>query len=80
MGSPSLRRRRGRVRAREEPVDHRAKLGGRKRTAEKITHLRAQQLDLRCPRDTTRVCIEVAAYLSALVTNHLHTGRFKRTV
>jgi putative zinc-binding metallo-peptidase len=42
--------------------------------------LRAQQLDLRCPRDTTRVCIEVAAYLSALVTNHLHTGRYKRTV
>jgi hypothetical protein len=24
--------------------------------------------------------IELAAYLSALVTNHLHTGRFKRSV
>ena len=27
-----------------------------------------------------RVSFELAAYLSAMVTNHLHTGRFKRSV
>ena len=42
--------------------------------------LRAQRLGLHCPRDPSRTAIEISAYLSALVTNHLHTGRFKRTV
>jgi len=30
--------------------------------------------------DQARVSFELAAYLAALVTNYLHTGRFKRSV
>jgi hypothetical protein len=41
---------------------------------------RCQQLDLRAPRDQSRLAYDLSAYLSALVTNHLHTGRFKRSV
>jgi hypothetical protein len=41
---------------------------------------RARELDLPAPRDHEKVMMELAAYLSALVTNHLHTGRFKRFV
>jgi hypothetical protein len=41
---------------------------------------RLRELDLGTPRDHSRVLIELAAYLSALVTNYLHTGRFKRSV
>lgn len=41
---------------------------------------RCQQLDLRAPRDQSRLSYDLAAYLAALVTNHLHTGRFKRSV
>jgi len=37
-------------------------------------------LKLFAPRDQTKLMIELASYLSALVTNHLHTGRFKRSV
>ena len=41
---------------------------------------RARELKLPAPRDQTKLMIELASYLSALVTNHLHTGRFKRSV
>ncbi|MBI3698089.1 MAG: putative zinc-binding metallopeptidase [Acidobacteria bacterium] len=40
--------------------------------------LRCQQLKLPAPRDQGRLPFELAAYLAALVTNHLHTGKFKR--
>jgi hypothetical protein len=43
---------------------------------------RCQQLQLTIPPalERERVWFELAAYLSAMVTNHLHTGRFKRSV
>jgi len=43
---------------------------------------RCQQLGLTTPPppDQARVSFELAAYLAALVTNYLHTGRFKRSV
>jgi len=41
---------------------------------------RCQKLKLAAPRDSVRLQFELAAYLAALVTNHLHTGRFKRSV
>jgi hypothetical protein len=40
---------------------------------------RCQELKLSAPRDP-RVYFELAAYLAALVTNHMYTGRFKRSV
>jgi hypothetical protein len=43
---------------------------------------RCQELKLTIPPplDRARVSFELAAYLAAMVTNHLHTGRFKRSV
>lgn len=41
---------------------------------------RCQELKLPAPRDPVRLHFELSAYLAALVTNHLHTGRFKRSV
>ncbi len=41
---------------------------------------RCASLTLPSPADEERLLLEVGAYLSALVTNHLHTGRFKRSV
>jgi hypothetical protein len=41
---------------------------------------RSRELKLRAPRDHATLMMELAAYLSALVTNHLHTGKFKRIV
>jgi hypothetical protein len=43
---------------------------------------RCQKLGLTTPppSDRVRLAFELAAYLAALVTNHLHTGRFKRSV
>lgn len=41
---------------------------------------RARELRLPAPRDHAALMMELASYLSALVTNHLHTGRFKRLV
>ncbi len=43
---------------------------------------RCQKLKLTFPPspERARVSFELAAYLSAMVTNHLHTGRFKRSV
>jgi hypothetical protein len=42
--------------------------------------LRCQALKLSSPRDPAALYMELAAYLSALVTNHLYTGKFKRSV
>lgn len=44
---------------------------------------RAKDLDLRAPETDdarVRVRVELAAYLASMVTNHLHTGRFKRSL
>ena len=41
---------------------------------------RCQQLGLTMPAERGRSAFELAAYLATLVTNHLHTGRFKRSV
>jgi hypothetical protein len=40
---------------------------------------RCRELALPAPREHTKLLIELASYLSTLVTNHLHTGRFKRS-
>jgi hypothetical protein len=42
--------------------------------------LRCRELKLPAPRDSVRLQFDLSAYLAALVTNHLHTGRFKRSV
>jgi hypothetical protein len=42
--------------------------------------LRCQALKLAAPKDPARLYFELAAYLAALVTNHMYTGRFKRSV
>jgi hypothetical protein len=41
---------------------------------------RCAQLKLRAPRDAGRLQFEVGAYLASLVTTHLYTGKFKRSV
>ncbi len=42
--------------------------------------LRCEELQLMAPANEARLGLDLAAYLAALVTNHLHTGRFKRSV
>jgi hypothetical protein len=42
--------------------------------------LRCRELKLAGPKDNVRLHFELASYLAALVTNHLYTGRFKRSV
>jgi hypothetical protein len=42
--------------------------------------LRCESLGLFAPKNHERLMLELSAYLAALVTNHLHTGRFKRSV
>ena len=42
--------------------------------------LRCESLGLSVPKNVERLHLELSAYLAALVTNHLHTGRFKRFV
>jgi hypothetical protein len=42
--------------------------------------LRCESLGLSAPKNHERLYLELSAYLAALVTNHLHTGRFKRLV
>lgn len=57
--------------------------GQRKYTVDMLVRkltLRCQELKLQSPRDPVTLYIELAAYLAALVTNHLYTGRFKRSV
>lgn len=41
---------------------------------------RAAALNLGTPRDEPALLIDIGSYLSALVTNYLHTGKFKRNV
>jgi hypothetical protein len=41
---------------------------------------RCSRLGLHAPGDEVAVALEVSAYVASLVTNHLHTGRFKRSV
>ena len=40
--------------------------------------LRLQELHLPAPRDHDALQVELTSYLTSLVTNHLHTGKFKR--
>jgi len=57
--------------------------GQRKYTVDMLVRkliLRCQALKLPSPRDPVGLHMELAAYLSALVTNHLYTGKFKRSV
>jgi hypothetical protein len=42
--------------------------------------MRCERLALVAPKNQTRLMMDVSAYVAALVTNHLHTGRFKRFV
>jgi hypothetical protein len=42
--------------------------------------LRCGELKLTAPQDSARLHFELVAYLTTLVTNHLYTGRFKRSV
>ena len=42
--------------------------------------VRCQELKLTAPGEPARLHFELASYLATLVTNHLHTGRFKRSV
>ncbi|HEY1695305.1 MAG TPA: putative zinc-binding metallopeptidase [Polyangiaceae bacterium] len=42
--------------------------------------LRCKELGLHAPADEVALALDVGAYLGSLVTNHLHTGRFKRSV
>ena len=42
--------------------------------------LRCSALKLTSPKDSVRLNFELASYLASLVTNHLYTGRFKRSV
>jgi len=42
--------------------------------------LRCRALKLTTPKDSVRLHFELASYLASLVTNHLYTGRFKRSV
>lgn len=42
--------------------------------------LRSRALKLTAPKDSVRLHFELASYLASLVTNHLYTGRFKRSV
>jgi hypothetical protein len=42
--------------------------------------LRCESLGLQAPVRRERLLFDIGAYLSALVTNHLHTGHFKRSV
>jgi len=41
---------------------------------------RCREMRLTATKDSARLQFELAAYLAALVTNHLYTGRFKRSV
>jgi len=42
--------------------------------------LRCQELKLKTPAEPGRLYFDLASYLAAMVTNHLYTGRFKRSV
>jgi hypothetical protein len=42
--------------------------------------MRCERLGLVAPQNQSRLTMDLSAYVAALVTNHLHTGRFKRSV
>ncbi len=46
---------------------------------QKLIH-RCQQLKLKTHAEPARLHFDIASYLAAMVTNHLYTGRFKRSV
>jgi hypothetical protein len=46
---------------------------------QKLIH-RCQQLKLKTHAEPARLYFDIASYLAAMVTNHLYTGRFKRSV
>ncbi|MBX3189142.1 MAG: putative zinc-binding metallopeptidase [Labilithrix sp.] len=57
--------------------------GERKYTVDRLaTKLiaRAEALNLGTPRDESALLIDIGSYLAALVSNYLHTGRFKKKV
>lgn len=57
--------------------------GERKHVVDALTRkllTRCTELRLPAPADHLKLAFEVGTYLAALVTNHLHTGRFKRSV
>lgn len=41
---------------------------------------RCQTLKLRAPKDSTHLLPDLTAYLAGMLTNHLYTGKFKRSV
>lgn len=41
---------------------------------------RCQALKLRAPEDSTHLLLDLTAYLAGMLTNHLYTGKFKRSV
>ena len=57
--------------------------GERKYVVDNLTRklaARCAELKLLTPPDEVTLALEIGAYLAALVTNHLYTGRFKRSV
>ncbi len=57
--------------------------GQHKYTVDELTRKltkRCARLELTAPADEARLLLDLGAFLAALVTNHLHTGRFKRSV
>jgi hypothetical protein len=57
--------------------------GQRKYVVDDLAHKliqRCKQLALHAPADEVALALDVGAYLASLVTNHLYTGRFKRSV
>jgi hypothetical protein len=57
--------------------------GQRKYVVDALSHKLAERcasLDLHATGDEATLALDVGAYVASLVTNHLHTGRFKRSV
>lgn len=57
--------------------------GQRKYTVDKLVSKlmkRCQTLKLRAPKDSARLLFDLTAYLAGMATNHLYTGKFKRSV
>ncbi|HLK35744.1 MAG TPA: putative zinc-binding metallopeptidase [Polyangiaceae bacterium] len=57
--------------------------GQRKYVVDELTRKlveRCAQLSLHAKEDGVALALDIGAYLASLVTNHLHTGRFKRSV
>lgn len=46
----------------------------------KRLELRCQELQLRVSSEESRTCIELGVYLSSIISHHLFTGKFKRSV